>query len=323
VTAIDTLRGAVLLQRGAEDLLAAAGGTTGTAPDADCTLSTRFQIASVSKQFTAAAILLLADRGRLSVDDAVHRWLDGCPPGWNSMTIGHLLSHTAGLVHWLNLPGLDLTRPIAADEELRFFADAPLLGPPGQRFSYSSPGYVLLAWIVERAADQSYDSFLGREIFEPLAMVASFAGNGDGEPELAAGHRAGTRVASSFELDTVGMGAGDVWSTVGDLARWDRAVASGRILAESSRRAMLSVQAPIDAPDGLIRTEGYGYGCFIGRDADGRRVIYHTGDNAGFVAVNVWFPDDDVRLAVVSNEETTDLMAIIRQAMATAFPRSG
>ena len=319
----DTFRGAVLLQRGDEDLIAAADGTTGTAPDAACTLGTRFQIASVSKQFTAAAILLLADRGRLSVDDAVHRWLDGCPPGWNSMTIGHLLSHTAGLVHWLDLPGLDLTRPIAAEEELRRFADAPLLGPPGQRFSYSSPGYVLLAWIVERAADQSYASFLAREIFEPLAMAASFAGNGDGEPELAAGHRAGTRVASSFELDTVGMGAGDVWSTVGDLARWDRAVASGRILTESSRRAMLSVQAPIDAPDELIRTEGYGYGCFIGRDPDGRPVIYHTGDNAGYVCVNVWFPDDDVRLVAVSNEETTDLMAIIRQALATAFPRSG
>jgi CubicO group peptidase (beta-lactamase class C family) len=323
VTGLDTLRGAVLLQRGAEDLLAAAGGTIGTAPDADCTLGTRFQIASISKQFTAAAILLLADRGRLVVDDAVPRWLDRCPPSWNSMTIGHLLSHTAGLVHWTDLPGLDLTRPIAPEEELRLFADAPLLSPPGQRFSYSSPGYVLLAWIVERAADQSYASFLARAIFEPLAMGASFAGNGDGEPELAAGHRAGTRVTSSFELDTVGMGAGDVWSTVGDLARWDRAVASGRILAESSRRAMFTIQAPIDAPDRLIRTDGYGYGCYIGRDSGGRRVIYHTGDNAGFVAVNAWFPDDDVRLAVVSNEETTDLMAILRQALATAFPRSG
>jgi CubicO group peptidase (beta-lactamase class C family) len=318
----DTFRGAVLLQRGAEDLLAAASGTTGAAPDADCTLSTRFQIASVSKQFTAAAILLLAERRQLSVDDAVHRWLDGCPASWNSMTVGHLLSHRAGLVHWTDLPGLDLTRPIAADAELRLFADAPLLSGPGQRFSYSSPGYVLLAWIVERAADQSYASFLAREIFEPLAMAASFAGNGDGEPGLAAGHRAGTRVAS-FELDTVGTGAGDVWSTVGDLARWDRAVASGRILAESSRRAMLTVQAPIDAVDEVIRTEGYGYGCFIGRDSSGRRVIYHTGDNAGFVCVNVWFPDDDVRLVVASNEETTDLMAIIRPAMATAFPAAG
>jgi CubicO group peptidase (beta-lactamase class C family) len=83
VTGPDSRRGAVLLQRGDEDLI-------------------------------AAAILLLADRGRLAVDDAVHRFLGGCPPGWNSMTIGHLLSHTAGLVHWLDLPGLDLTRPIAA-----------------------------------------------------------------------------------------------------------------------------------------------------------------------------------------------------------------
>ena len=86
---------------------------------------------------------------------------------------------------------------------------------------------------------------------------------------------------------------------------------------------MLTVQAPIDAPDGLIRTEGYGYGWFIGRASGGRRVIYHTGDNPGSVAMNVWFPDDDVRLAALSNEETTDLMAIIRQAMATAFPPVG
>ena len=171
MTGLDTGRGAVLLQRGTEDLIAVAGGTTGTDPDADCTLSTRFQIASVSKQFTAAAILLLADRDRLSLDDAVPRWLDRCPASWNAMTIGHLLSHTAGLVHWLDLRGLDLTRPIAADQELRFFADAPLLSAPGQRFSYSSPGYVLLAWIVERAADQPYASFLDREIFEPLGMA--------------------------------------------------------------------------------------------------------------------------------------------------------
>lgn len=314
-------RGVVLLQRGSQDLLAAAAGTTGTEPDADLTLGTRFEIASVSKQFTAAAILLLADRGLLSVDDRVQRWVDGCPASWSSMTVSHLLSHTAGLVHWTDLPRLDLTGAMAADEELRFFVDAPLLSAPGTRFSYSSPGYVLLAWIVERACGQPYAAFLAREIFGPLGMEATFAGNGGGRPQLADGHRAGTRVAARLELDTVGMGAGDVWSTAGDLARWDRALASGQILADDSRQAMLAVHAPIDDHgDGLIRTEGYGYGCFVGRLADGRRVLYHTGDNVGFVCVNAWFPDDDVRLVALSNEETTDLMAIIRQAMATAFP---
>lgn len=136
--------------------MAVAGGTTGTDPDTDCTPGTRFQIASVSKQFTAAALLLLADRGIVAVDDAVHRWIDGCPASWNSMTVHHLLTHTAGLVHWPHIPELDLTTPLAADEEVRIFQDAPLLSAPGERYSYSSPGYVLLARIVERAADQPY-----------------------------------------------------------------------------------------------------------------------------------------------------------------------
>jgi CubicO group peptidase (beta-lactamase class C family) len=127
-------------------------------------------------------------------------------------------------------------------------------------------------------------------------------------------------VAASFELDTVGMGAGDVWSTAGDLARWDEALAAGEILAEASRQAMMTVHAPVDDDDGLVRTEGYGYGWYLGRAPGGRRVIYHPGDNAGFVSVNAWFPQDEVRLVVLSNEETTDRQAIIHQAIALAFP---
>jgi CubicO group peptidase (beta-lactamase class C family) len=318
--ALDGFRGVALLQRGAEDLMAVAAGTTGTDPDAACTLGTRFQIASVSKQFTAAAVLLLADRGLLSAGDPVHRWLDGCPASWNTMTVHHLLTHTAGLVHWPQLPGLDLATPIAAVEELCIFQDAPLLSTPGESFFYSSPGYVLLARIVERAADQPYASFLDQEIFRPLGMTATFAGNGLGRPGRAAGHRDGRPVTSSFELDIVGMGAGDVWSTAGDLARWDQALASGEILAAASRQAMLAVHAPVDDDDGLIRTEGYGYGWYLGRGPGGRLVIYHPGDNAGFVSVNAWFPQDEVRLVVLSNEETTDLQAIIHQAIALAFP---
>jgi CubicO group peptidase (beta-lactamase class C family) len=118
------------------------------------------------------------------------------------------------------------------------------------------------------------------------------------------------------------MGAGDVWSTAGDLARWDRALAAGEILTDASRQAMFAVHAPVVDDDGLVRTEGYGYGWFIGCAAGEHRMIYHPGDNAGFVAVNAWFPEDAVRLAVFSNEETTDLDAIIHQLMTRAFPGS-
>jgi CubicO group peptidase (beta-lactamase class C family) len=131
MTDLGSLHGAALLQRGTEDLVAVAGRTTGSDPDTDCTLGTRFQIASVSKQFTAAAVLLLADRGVLSVDDPVRNWLDGCPAAWEPVTVHHLLSHSSGLVHWHALPGLDLTRPAAASELLGSFASAPLLSPPG------------------------------------------------------------------------------------------------------------------------------------------------------------------------------------------------
>ena len=218
MTRLGSFRGAVLLQRDGEVLMEAAAGTTGTSPDGDCTLETRFQIASVSKQFTAAAILLLADRGVLLVDDLVRNWLEGGPASWNGMTVHHLLTHTAGLVHWQQIPELDLTAPIEADQLLRIFRGVPLLSAPGEHYSYSSPGYVLLAHIVERAAGQPYASFLHREIFAPAGMGATFAGNSRGRSGVAVGHHSGEIVAS-FELDILGMGAGDLWSTVGDLTR--------------------------------------------------------------------------------------------------------
>ena len=136
----DTLRGAALLQRGTEDLVAIARGTTGAAPDTKCSLGTRFQISSVTKQFTAAAVLLLADRGVLSVPDPISRWLDGCPAAWDQVTVHHLLSHSAGLVHWTGLPGLDVTKPATTSKMLRIFAAAALLSPPGTALLLQQPG---------------------------------------------------------------------------------------------------------------------------------------------------------------------------------------
>lgn len=313
------MRGAVLLQHGSESLIATASGLTGTGPDTSCALDTRFQIASVTKQFTASAALLLADRGVLSVDDPVRRWLSGCPPAWDPITIHHLLSHSAGLVHWPQLTGLDVTRPVATAEKLRIFAAAPLLSPPGERYSYSSPGYVLLAHIIEAAARQPYGTFLAREIFDPLGMSATFSGNPGRQPGLAAGHQDGTPV-TSLDLDTVGLGTGSIWSDVADLARWDRALASGQILSPAARQVMFTVHAPVEDDDGLVRTKGYGYGWFIGFASGGRRIYYHPGDNPGYRSINAWFPDDDVRLAVLSNEEATDLDPVLHHLIKTAFP---
>jgi CubicO group peptidase (beta-lactamase class C family) len=319
MTKINDFRGVALVQRGAEDLVAVAGGTTGSDPDVMCGPGTRFQVASVSKSFAAAAVLRLADQGALSVGDPVGRWLADCPAAWDAITVHHLLSHTAGLVHWDGLPGLDMAGPIPAEEKLRIFRAADLLSAPGTRFFYSSPGFALLGHIVERASGQPYASFLAREFFGPAGMTATFAGNGAGLPGLAVGHVAG-EPATSFDLDGLGTGAGDIWSTPGDLARWDRALAAGEVLGEAALAAMLTVRTPIEDDDGVIRTEGYGYGWYLGSARGGHRMVYHTGDNPGFRSINAWFPDDDVRAIMLTNEDTTDVGTIVHQLVNAAFP---
>jgi CubicO group peptidase (beta-lactamase class C family) len=129
-----------LVQRDGRDVLATAGGKTGASTDGDCGLGTRFQVASVSKQFMAAAVLLLAERGVLAVSDPAGRWLAAGPPGWDQVTVQHLLTHTSGLPHWRDLPGLDLTVPAGTDDLLARLRSAGMLFAPGQRHSYSSPG---------------------------------------------------------------------------------------------------------------------------------------------------------------------------------------
>lgn len=314
----DRLRGVILLQRGDTDLIAFAGGTSGTHPDASCSLDTRFQICSVSKQFAAAAVLTLCDRGVLSVDDAIGRWISGCPASWDAITVHHLLTHTAGLPHWHHIPELDPGAIGSFEDELRILRDAPLLSAPGERFSYSSPGYVLLGSIVERASGQPYASFLGREIFGPLGMESTFAGDPAGRPNLTVGHRDGIP-ASSFDLAWM-AGTGDVWSTAPDIARWDRALAAGQILSPASRQAMLTVHVAAKDEDPVIRTEGYGYGCYIGSVRGEHPMLYHTGDNPGFRSINVWFPRDDVRLVLLANEETTTVEPYLSELIQAAFP---
>jgi CubicO group peptidase (beta-lactamase class C family) len=321
VAAWDRLRGVVLLQRDDTDLIALAGGTTGTDPDTDCTLDTRFQISSVSKQFAAAAVLTLADRGSLSVDDPIGRWIAGCPASWDAITVHHLLTHTAGLPHWRDTPELDPSALVDFEDEFRAFTSAPLVGAPGERFSYSSPGYVLLGSIVERAADQPYASFLATEIFGPLGLESTFAGSPGDRPDVTVGHREGVQVPS-FELATVNVGTGDVWSTAPDLARWDRALASGDILSPAARQAMFAVHAPVSDDDPLIRTEGYGYGWYVGSLRGEHALLYHTGDNPGFRSVNAWFPRDSVRLVLLTNEETTGIGPLLAELVAVAFPGS-
>jgi CubicO group peptidase (beta-lactamase class C family) len=319
MTALERLRGVCLVVRGDSVVFQAAAGLADDAGHA-CTPQTQFQIASVSKQFTAAAVMLLAERGLLSVQDPVARWIEGCPASWSAVTIHHLLTHTAGLVHWRDIPEIDLTAPMEAEALLDIFRRTPVRDVPGANWYYSSLGYVLLAHIVQNATGQQYAAFLAEEVFDRVGMHSTFAGSpthrAAGNGTVAIGHSDGSPTPS-FELDVTAMGTGDVWSTVGDMNLWDAALASGSLLTDASRSAMLTAHAAVGWT-GAISIDSYGYGWFIGH-VSGRRMFFHPGDNAGFQALNAWFPDEEVRLVVLTNEDTTDLEATVGELLAVAF----
>lgn len=264
----------------------------------------------MSKQFTAAAVLLLASQSQLSLDDPVSRWFGGCPQDWQAITLHHLLTHTSGLGHLDDFPALNLYRPIEPAQELSIFQQQPLQSAPGSRYRYSSPGYTLLAWIVEKAGAQPYASFLADRIFAPLGMHTASAGDPPDGTGTARGYHAGEPVPS-FELATMGIGAGDIWCTAADLLRWDEAIASGELLPAGLREAMLTPHALTGSAASREGWSfaGYGYGWQIGTVA-GRRAYFHTGDNSGYLAVNAWLPDEQIALAVLANDQATDILQV-------------
>jgi CubicO group peptidase (beta-lactamase class C family) len=299
-------RGAALVRRGQTAAVDAAYGYANRETGELNTPNTAFQIASVSKTFTAAAILLLEQERAISVQDRIASFVGNCPDDWALITLHHLLTHSSGIGHWQDFPAIDLWQPKPRADLIRIFQSKPLAFRPGAAWSYSSPGYVLLAHVVEQVAGQPYAAFLRERICRPLGLASTGAGNA---PPLtvrrAAGYEGEERVPS-FELDEVGIGADDIWSTTGDLARWNRALASPGLLDEESLRAMLAAQVPAgDGYEGITRTH-YGYGWFIGR-LDDRPVAFHSGDNAGFRAFTVWWPRDDAMVILLSNDHQFDV----------------
>jgi CubicO group peptidase (beta-lactamase class C family) len=314
--------GSALVRHGAETLLDAAAGLADRERAIPNRPGTAFQIASISKQFTAAAVLLLQERGALSVQDRICRWLPDCPDPWRPVTIHHLLTHTSGIGHWGDFPDLSLFEPNTIDGVIDTFRRGACKFPPGTDWAYSSPAYVLLAHIVELAAGRRYADFLSENIFHPLEMTSTGAGSRAPDPSRQAAGYADTHPVRSFELAVVGMGAGDIWSTVGDMARWDRAVSAPGLLRAPTLRAMFSPYATTTQPLPDGSPTQYGYGWSLG-ELGGHRVRFHTGGNAGFQSVNARFDDGDTILIVLTNDERADLEGLTMQLAAGLLGRVG
>ncbi|HEV7708102.1 MAG TPA: serine hydrolase domain-containing protein [Asanoa sp.] len=238
-------------------------------------LGARMQVASVSKVFAAAVTLTLVDRGVLSLRDPV--------PPWPGVTVHHLLSQTSGLGQFANMPSIDLKAGVVSRDLIR---REPLLDPPGTRWRYSSPGFIMLGELVERAADRPYPELVKELLIEPLGLRDTAVGARPAD--ATSGHHDGVP-ATEWDLAAL-TGTGDIWSTVGDLNR----LAHGLDRAVLHRMRQRQVELP-EPDDGLTH---YGYGLYLGGG-----IALHSGDVPGFRSVLAFLPDGRTA-AVLSNDET-------------------
>jgi CubicO group peptidase (beta-lactamase class C family) len=312
------LRGTAMVTVGGSARADLAGGLADNEAGVPCTSGTRFQLCSVSKQFTAAAVMLLVESGRLDLREPVGRWLPEGPPQWQQVTLHHLLSHTAGIPHWLEAPGLDPAEPMSISDRLKTIQAAPLRTEPGAQWHYSSPGFLLAGLIVERASGQPYPEFLAEQILSPLQLTETTVGGAPGA--VARGYKDGQPVVP-WDLDAM-PGTGDLWSTAGDLTRFTAALHGGELIAASSLRAMCTAHAPLEDDDEgepRLTTTGYGYGMYTGIFA-GHAAWYHSGDNPGYQSFACWIPDQAASIVILVNDEAANLTGLLRQLLPVALP---
>lgn len=324
--------GVVLVAQGGRLLLREAYGPADVATGRLNTPEGRFRLASLSKQFTAAAILRLQDEGRLSVQDPVCRWISPCPEGWEGMRLVHLLSHTSGLPDIMDRPAWGDRRVTPATlSELT--ADTMLYRPrfaPGTRADYNNAAFNLLAEIVERASSQEYEAFLRTAFFEPLGMEDTGSDADDLGHGVVQGHNSapGGPVHGPVANVSIIAGAGALYSTADDMLTWERALHGGRLLSAESYAQMIADHAPADQglPAGA-RPRGWGFGLFTGDLGSGADPqfhawqIYHTGSWAGFRNLVSHLPRDDVTVIVLTNNyhQRDQVFLITQQAMAEAI----
>ena len=253
-----------------------------------------FRLGSITKQFTAVAILMLAEEGKLSLQDPIEKHLPGYPTQGHVITIEHLLTHTSGIQSYTDMPGWMTSRilaPMTVQELIDGFKKEPMQFAPGTRWTYNNSAYVLLGAIVEKASGKTYEAFVRERIFQPLGMSSSHYDTSEAIiPRRAPGYtRQGEAPRNAAYLSmTQPYSAGALASTVDDLARWDASLYTEQLL---KRPSLEKAWTPYVLSSG--KATGYGYGWGVSK-LRGRRAVDHGGGIFGFSTYAVRLPDERV-----------------------------
>ncbi len=255
---------------------------------------TKFRLGSLTKQFTAVAILLLEEQGKLKIIDLLNQYMPDAPSAWNEVTIFHLLNHTSGIPNYTKFPDFTAFASSAKtpEQQIAYFRDKPLKFEPGSDFEYNNSAYVLLGYLIEKLSGQSYQDFIVQNIFKPLEMNDS---GYDSHSEILL-HR-----ASGYEITPNGLrntdyldmsipyAAGSLYSTTQDLLRWHEKLFGGKIISPQSLHKMIQ---PFK--------NTYGLGVSI-LSLYGHKAITHGGGISGFNTFMIYFPEDKLTVIVLAN----------------------
>lgn len=296
---------AVLVEKGGKVVLRKGYGLANVEHDIPVKPETVFALGSVTKQFTAAAILLLEERGKLSVEDELTKYLPDYPTHGKKVTLEHLLTHTSGIPSYTGMPEWLPRRreDLTVEQLLGLFKERPFEFEPGTKWAYDNSGYALLGAVIEKVSGTTYERFVEDEIFKPLGMSRSLYNSwSDIVPNRAAGYDpAGDGWANTDYLSmTSPYAAGALLSTLDDLARWDEALAGETLLKRASIERMFT---PYRLASGLSTRYGYGWAV---QELGGRKVLEHNGGINGFTCDVLRIPQEGIFVAVLTNRRGGD-----------------
>ena len=295
--------GSAIVVKGDDVIYHGARGKANLELDVDMEVDHIFRIGSITKQFTAVAIMMLHEQGKLEVSDPITDYLPDYPVGEHTITIEHLLTHTSGIQSYTDMPGFmqnETATPLSVGDLINVFKNEPMNFNPGDEWRYNNSGYILLGAIIEAASGETYEDFIEGKIFEPLGMTSSYYDNNEEVvPMRAAGYAPGNEPGeirnAQYLSMTLPYAAGSLMSTVGDLHKWNTAVMGGEVISEASMEKVFKGYVLNDGSD-----SGYGYGWQIAK-ISGLETYEHGGGIFGFLTQGIYVPSEDVYVAVLSN----------------------
>jgi CubicO group peptidase (beta-lactamase class C family) len=286
--------GTVIIARDNDILYSKGFGSANLEWNIPNTPNTKFRLGSITKQFTAASILLLEERGKLKIDDPIKKYLSDVPSAWDKITIFNLLTHTSGIPNFTNFPEYQKEKftTHTPKQIVDIFRDRPLDFAPGEKMSYSNSGYILLGYLLEKVSGEMYQDFLQKNIFDTLGMKDSgYDSNSAIIPRRASGYSPGPAglINAEYADMSIPFSAGALYSTTEDLLRWEQGLFGGKLLSKESLSKMITPNK-----------NGYALGVGI-RNDKGHKVIQHGGGIEGFNTQLAYYPDDKLTVAVLSN----------------------